>query len=80
VTAPGAFSDPFPAEFEARIGRRCLPVRNPYPAGIPAPMGTCPECAYDPCACTRTDEALDLVLEAEALGLYDAGIGEGWEE
>jgi hypothetical protein len=55
-------------------------VRNPYPAGIPVPMGTCPECAYDPCACTRTDEALDLVLEAEALGLYDAGIGEGWEE
>ncbi len=55
-------------------------LTNPYPNGIPAPAGTCPACAYAPCACSRTDEALDLVLEAEALGLYDAGIGEGWDE
>jgi len=78
--APGAFADPFPPEFEARLPRRRLPVRNPYPKGIPAPKGACPACAYAPCACSRTDEALDLVLEAEALGLYDAGIGEGWDE
>jgi len=74
VTAPGAFADPFPAEFEARLARRS--VRNPYPHGIPAPKGACPACGYAPCACSRTDEALDLILEAEALGLYDAGIGE----
>jgi hypothetical protein len=78
VTAPGAFADPFPSDGPAE--RRRLPVRNPYPKGIPAPKGTCPACAYSPCACSRTDEALDLVLEAEALGLYDAGIGEGWDQ
>lgn len=50
-------------------------ARNPYPSGIPAMAGACRECSYDPCACSRTDEALDLVLEADALGLYDAGIG-----
>ena len=49
---------------------------NPYPNGIPAPVGACRVCTYAPCACSRTDEALDLILEAEALGLYDAGIGE----
>jgi len=80
VTAPGAFADPFPSEYEARLRGRRAPVRNPYPAGIPTPKGTCPACAYSPCACSRTDEALDLVLEAEALGLYDAGIGEEWEQ
>jgi hypothetical protein len=49
---------------------------DPYPNGIPAPAGACPVCTYAPCACSRTDEALDLILEAEAYGLYDAGIGE----
>jgi hypothetical protein len=51
-------------------------LTSPYPNGIPAPAGACPTCAYNPCACSRTDEALDLVLEAEALGIYsgfDAG-------
>jgi hypothetical protein len=79
MTAPGAFADPFPAEFEPRLARRRPPVRNPYPQGIPARAGTCPARAYSPCACSRTDEALDLVVEAEALGLYDAGIGEEWD-
>ncbi len=68
MTAPGA------------LPRRSLPLRNPYPNGIPAPAGTCPECAALPCACSRTDEALDLLLDAEAYGLYDAGIGEEWGE
>jgi hypothetical protein len=49
---------------------------DPSPNGIPAPASACPACAYTPCACSRMDEALDLILEAEALGLYDAGIGE----
>jgi hypothetical protein len=64
TVAPGAFARP----------------ANPYPNGIPAPAGACPTCAYSPCACTRTDEALDLILEAEALVLYDAGLFEGAEE
>jgi hypothetical protein len=62
-------------EFEARFARRLVRLANPYPNGIPAPAGTCPTCAYSPCVCSRTDEALDLILEAEALDLYDAGIG-----
>jgi hypothetical protein len=53
---------------------------NPYPAGIPAPAGACPECAYAPCACSDTDCAYELRRDAEALGLYDAGIGEGWDQ
>ncbi len=80
MTAPGTFADPFPPEFEARLPRRRLPVRNPYPKGIPAPTGACPQCAYDPCVCATTDEALDLILDAEAYGLYDAGMAEWWSE
>jgi hypothetical protein len=76
VTAPGASADPFQPEFEARFARRPVGLANPYPNGIPAPKGACPTCTYQPCACSTTDEALDLILEAEALGLYDAGIGE----
>jgi hypothetical protein len=76
VTAPGAFNDPFPPELEARFARRPVRLANPYRNGIPAPKGACPICTYQPCARSRTDEALDLILEAEALGLYDAGIGE----
>jgi hypothetical protein len=53
---------------------------NPYPAGIPAPAGACPECSYGLCACATTDEALDLILDADAYGLYDAGIAEWWSE
>ncbi len=76
MTAPGTFNDPFQPEFEARFARRPVRLANPYPNGIPAPAGTCPTCTYQPCVCSRTDEALDLILEAEALGLYDAGIAE----
>jgi hypothetical protein len=75
VTAPGASADPFPPEFEARFARRPVRLANSYPNGIPAPKGACPTCTYQPCVCSRTDEALDLILKAEALGLYDAGIG-----
>jgi hypothetical protein len=35
---------------------------------------------HDPCVCATTDEALDLILDAEAYGLYDAGMAEWWSE
>jgi hypothetical protein len=44
-------------------------LSNPYPNGIPAPKGACPACAYDPCVCAGTDEAIDLLRDAEADGL-----------
>ncbi len=39
----------------------------------------CAGCAQSPCACT--DEAVDLILEADTLGLYSGGFDdspEGW--
>jgi hypothetical protein len=41
----------------------------------------CAGCAQAPCVCT--DEAVDLILEADALGLYTGGFDdspEGWSE
>jgi len=78
VTAPGTFADPFPLEFEARFARRGLRLPSPYPDGPPAPTGACPACVYAPCACSTTDEATNLIIEATRFG-DDLDLP-GWDE
>ncbi len=78
MTAPSAFADQFPAEFEAHFARQPVHLANPYPAGIPAPKGACPGCGYASCACSTTDAATELALEAAYFG-DDLDLP-GWDE
>lgn len=78
MAAPSAVADPFPAEFDQHFDRRPVRLANPYPAGIPAPKGACHGCGYAPCACSATDAATDLILEAAHFG-GDLDLP-GWDE
>ncbi len=47
------------------------------PAPPPRP---CPACTYDPCVCSRTDETVELELEARAFGLDEPfEVDPGWD-
>lgn len=51
----------------------------PKPHTCTAKPAVCAGCGQSPCACT--DEAVDLMIEADALGLYSGGFddsAEGW--